>query len=405
MVNQPEEDKRAKHLGQASSRSLDFLAQQLHKNDEHATTKQHEAQLASGVTRLRQGDYDGSHHAIERAAHELLKQSSLTPEITTVLKTSLRLLADEHLRHNSPLGTLHTLDMLLELARKENAPNRGEIATLSFERVLTLKVIRESQGATNQELNDAYLKAITEASTMALQESSGITNTVRGHILSHLGKCLFYLGAWGEADSTLLRSLEFVTNPATKASALKMLAQISHHQGERNQARSYIRALGLIPGWHDPEHAILAEQVERGALPSGDAKVPPALQCINETLTRGFSLLERELYVAAQGTLEGALTMIEHQYGPRHYLATTALTLLCKAVADQASLSYDQSEQGKLFTEAREHAMRGFDILHSENADRPRQKKLLEFARDISEALEDYPEQARLSKMLDSDLF
>jgi hypothetical protein len=416
MTSQPEGDKRANETSskggdqanraeQPSSRALDFLAQQLHKNGEQGSTKQHDALISDCFSRLSRGDYDGTHLVIEESARELLKRPSIPPETTTLLKSALRLLADEHLQHNSPTGTLRTLDVLLELARKETGTVRGEITTLSFERVLTLKIIRERQGAGNHELNESYLEAIKDTRKMALQESSGITNTVRGHILSHLGKCLFYVGAWEEAASTLLRSLELVTNPAAKASAFKMLAQISHYQGEREEAHGYIRALDLIPGWNDPEHGTLAEQIERGAAPAGAAKVPPTLQCINDTLTRGFSLLEQELYLAAQGTLEGALTMIEHQYGRRHYLATTALTLLCKTLADRASLSNDQSEQGKLFTEAREHAMRGFDILQSENADRPRQKQLLEFSRDISEALDDHHEVTRLSKMIDADLF
>lgn len=405
MANQPEGDKRAEHRDPPPSRSLQFFARQLSEHGELVKTKQYEALLAKSVNRLRDGDYDGSHLAIQLAAKELLKQPILTSETTSLLKTSLRLLADEHLRKDAPVGALGAIDMLLELARKEIGPNRGEITTLSFERVLTLKVIRERQGATNPELNESYLRAISETRAMALREESGITNTVRGHILSHLGKCLFYAGAWGEADSTLLRSLEFVTAPAAKAIALKMLAQIAHHQGEQDRARSYVRALALIPGWHDPEHASLAEQVERGALPAGDATIPPTLQCINETLTRGYSLLQQERFVAAQSTLEGALAMIEHQYGPRHYLATTALTLLCKAVADQASLSDDEAEQQKLFAEARAHALRGFDILQSESADRPRQKQLLEFARDISDALDDQSEVERLSRMIESDLF
>jgi hypothetical protein len=297
------------------------------------------------------------------------------------------------------------LDMLLELARRESGNQRGEIATLSFERVLALKVIRESQGAGNQELNDSYLQAIKDTRRMALQESSGITNTVRGHILVHLGKCLFYAGIWDESAATLRRSLELVTEGAVKASAFKMLAQVCHYQGEQYEALHYIRQLGLISGWGDPEQEALASQITNGIADTNAPSLPPALRSINDTLKRGFNLLEQEHLIAAQSTLEGALAMIEHQYGPQHYLATTALTLLCKALADRALECVDAREQRTLYSEARKHALRGFDILKVESSDRERQKQLLRFARDISEALDDHGEVQRLSRMLDSDLF
>lgn len=396
---------KANHAGGQSSKSFNFLAQQLHETQERAVCEQHIATLLHGTRGLTRTDSSGSIPALEQAAKALLDLPSLDTKTTTLLKNSLRGLADYHLSHNYPVGTLGMLDMLLELARRGSGDQRGEIATLSFERVLALKVIRESQGANNQELNDSYLQAIQDTRRMALQEASGITTTVRGHILVHLGKCLFYAGSWDESAATLRRSLELVTEGAVKASAFKMLAQVCHYQGEQDEALHYIRQLGLIPGWRDPEQEALAAQITHGIRSTNPPPSPPALQCINETLTRGYSLLQQEHLIAAQSTLEGALAMIEHQYGPQHYLATKALTLLCKALADRALECVDSGEQRTLYSEAREHALRGFDILKAESGDRESQKQLLGFARDISEALNDYAEADRLSRMVDSDLF
>ena len=391
--------------GQRPSKALRFFAQQLYTTQERAAYGQHVTTLANGIPTLSQRDFSGSIPDLEQSAKALLALPSIDTKTTTLLKDSLRGLADYHLKHGHPVGTLQMLDMLLELARRENGNHRGEIATLSFERVLALKVIRESQGAARQELNDSYLEAIKASRKVALQEASGITNTVRGHILVNLGKCLFYGGAWDEAASTLHRCLELVTDGATKASAFKMLAQICHYQGEQDEALRYIGQLSLIPGWRDPERDTLAEQIRNGSRDTNSSSLPPALLCINETLHRGFSLLQQEQLIAAQGTLEGALSMIEHQYGGHHYLTTTALTLLCKVLADHALECSDMNERRDLFTEARNHALRGFEILKAESVDRERQKQLLEFARDISEALDDHHETPRLSRMLDSDLF
>jgi tetratricopeptide (TPR) repeat protein len=406
----PRDDRRGnsdapKHEEHPSSKAFSFFAQQLHATQERAAYQQHVATLVHGMPGLAQRDYLGSTPPLEQAAKALLELPSLDSKTTTLLKNSLRDLGDYHLSHNHPFDTLRMLDMLLELARREHGNHRGEIALLSFERVLALKVVRESQGAGNQELNDSYLQAIKDTRRMALQESGGITNTERGHILVTLGKCLFYAGAWEESAPTLHRCLDFVTDAGTKASAFKMLAQICHYQGEREEALYYIKQVGLIPGWNDPERETLAAQIENGTRDTNAPSLPSALQCINETLTRGFNLLQQEHLIAAQGTIEGALAMIEHQYGRQHYLATTALTLLCKVLSDRAHESVDVGEQRNLYTEARKHALRGFDILKTESIDRERQKQLLGFARDISEALDDHPEAHRLSRMLDSDLF
>jgi len=390
---------------QPSSKALRFFAQQLHTTQERATYEQHVTTLANGIPTLGQKDFSGSISNLEQAAKALLALPSIDTKTTTLLKNSLRSLADYHLHQNHPVGTLQMLDLLLELVRRDSGNQRGEIATLSFERVLALKVIRESQGADNQELNDSYLQAIKDTRQMALQEESGITNTVRGHILVNLGKYLFYAGAWDEAASTLHRCLEFVTDGGAKASAFKMLAQVCHYQGQQDEALHYVGQLGLIPGWIDPERETLAAQIKDGTRDTNAPALPPALQSINDTLKRGFRLLEQEHLIAAQSTLEGALAMIEHQYGPQHYLATTALTLLCKVLADRAQESVDSSERRDLYTEARKFALRGFDILKVESMDRDRQKQLLGFARDISEALDDHNEARRLSRMLDLDLF
>ncbi len=388
-----------------SSKAFSSLAQQLHTTQNRVACEQHVKTLLHGMPGLSQRTDLASTPVLEQAAKALFELPSLDSKTNTLLKNSLRDLADYHLCHNQPVDTLRMLDMLLEIARRGDGDHGGEITTLSFERVLALKVIRESQGAGNQDLNDSYLQAIKDTRRIALQESCGITNTVRGHILVTLGKCLFYASAWGEATPTLHRGLEFVTDAATKASAFKMLAQICHYQGEREEALYYIEQLGRIPGWKDPERETLAEQITNGTRDSNAPSGPPALQYINETLKRGFNLLQQAHLVGAQSALEGALAMVEHQYGRQHYLATTALILLCKALADRALECVDRDEQRTLYTEARKHALRGFDILKTESIDRERQKQLLGFARDISEALDDHPEAHRLSRMLDSDLF
>ena len=116
-------------------------------------------------------------------------------------------------------------------------------------------------------------------------------------------------------------------------------------------------------------------------------------------------MLEQEKLIAAQSTLEGALAQIEHQYGPRHYLVTTALTLLSKTLADRATECDDDEMRETLYTDSRQCALRGYEILKDENVDRERQKQLLGFAYAISEELGDRVQVERIGAMLDTELF
>ncbi len=387
------------------SKVLDFLARQLHSTEQTAGARKQFEQLSSGMGHLLVGEYGSGATLIEKAATSLLQYSSLDRETNSFLKKCLKELVDSHLRHNNPVGALRSLDMLIELAGKQDGDRRGDIATLSFERVLALKVIRERQGARNEDFESAYLSAIQDTRRMTLQTECGLTTTTRGHILVTLGKSLFYAGSWDEAKYTLSQGLQYVVNADVKAASLTMLAQISHYQGDSEEARQYLREIRNSRIVLPPELEAVAEDIVAEYPESGETNDPPTLVCIKKTLQRGYALLEAERLPAAQSTFEEGLTMIEHQYGRNHYLASTALTLLCKTLADRGSHSKDRDERTTLFTEARISALRAFDILKNQDADRPRQKQLLEYARDISEALGDEIEASRISAMLKSNLF
>jgi hypothetical protein len=240
---------------------------------------------------------------------------------------------------------------------------------------------------------------------MALQEGGGITPNTQGHILSTLGKSLFYAGMWDEAAYTLVRGLQYTIAPNAKASSLGMLAQIAHYRGEREEALQYIREMRMVPGALTPYLEALATDIANSTNQSRDSVDPPELRCIKETLHRGFDLLEQARLIAAQCTLEGALAQIEHQYGPRHYLVTTALTLLSKALADQGTECEDEERRESLYRDSRDCALRGYEILKDENLDRERQRQLLGFAHAVSEELGDQVEVRRIGAMLDTDLF
>lgn len=406
--DRPKGDRRA-HTTVPDSKALAFLAKQLQKQG-NPSIEHHIGALAEGMKSLFCGEYPRPAASIEQSAQILIELPltdlpKLEQSTSLLIKNALRELADQHLNHGDLLGTLRALDLSLAFARKQTGDHRGEITTLSFERVLAFKLIREQQGASNPALNQSYLDAIIETRRMALQEGGGITSNIQGHILTTLGKSLFYAGMWDEAAYTLVSGLRHTIDPNAKASSFGMLAQIAHYKGEREEALQYIRELRMIPGVLTPDLEALATDIANATNQSRDNVDPPELRCIKETLHRGFVLLEQEKLIAAQSALEGALAQIEHQYGPRHYLVTTALALLSKALADQGTECADDEMRETLYKESRDYALRGYDILKDENVDRERQKQLLGFAYAISEELNDHAEVARLGGMLDSDLF
>jgi len=387
-----------------NSKALAFFAKQLQEQGD-PSLEYHIGTLTQGMKGLLSGEYPRPAPSMEQSAQALIELPALDERASLILKNVLRELADQHLNHGDLLGTLRVLDISLALARKQTGDHRGEITTLSFERVLALKLIREQQGATNTELNQSYLDAIIETRRMALQEGGGITPNTQGHILSTLGKSLFYAGMWDEAAYTLVRGLQYTIAPNAKASSLGMLAQIAHYRGEREEALQYIREMRMVPGALTPYLEALATDIANSTNQSRDSVDPPELRCIKETLHRGFDLLEQARLIAAQCTLEGALAQIEHQYGPRHYLVTTALTLLSKALADQGTECEDEERRESLYRDSRDCALRGYEILKDENLDRERQRQLLGFAHAVSEELGDQVEVRRIGAMLDTDLF
>lgn len=386
------------------SKALAFFAKQLQEQGA-PSIEHHIGTLTEGIKGMLSGEYPTPAASIEQSAQELIESPRLDGRTSLLIKDSLRELADQHLNHGDLLGTLRALDLSLALARKQTGDHRGEITTLSFERVLALKLIREQQGASNLELNQSYLEAIIETRRMALQEGGGITPNTQGHILSTLGKSLFYAGMWDEAAYTLARGLQYTIAPNAKASSFGMLAQIAHYKGERQEALQYIREMRMIPGALTPDLEALATDIANTTNQAHDNVDPPKLRCIKETLHRGFALLEQEKLIAAQCTLEGALAQIEHQYGPRHYLVTTALTLLSKTLADRATECGDDDMRDTLYRESRDYALRGYEILKDENVDRQRQRQLLGFAHAISAELGDRVQVERIGAMLDTDLF
>lgn len=412
MRDEQESDKRSKIIFGGPrfvpiSETLERFAKELQETQEAAALRKQVEVLTAGMLRLLAGEYATCAASVEATAKAVVESDNIPLDAGARLLVTkcIRELADQHLSHSDPMGALRAVDLLLELARKDSGNHRDEITTLSFERVLALKLVREQQGARNPELDESYMQAIRDTRRMALQEECGLTTATRGHILVTLGKSLFYTGAWDDAKSTLTSALHFTTKPEATAASFMMLAQISHYQGESAEAAEYIREIKNMRFAIPPELQAIADDIVQNPIQYRESNDAPALQCIKDTLQRGYALLESEQLLGAQSTFEGALSMIEHQYGCNHYLASTALTLLCKSLADRAYHCLDAEERSELYGKAREYALRAFDLLKAQDLDRPRQRQVLEYAQVISAALNDQREVARISRMLDSDLF
>ena len=247
----PKDERRAQNTA-PYSKALAFFAKQLQEQGD-PSLEYHIGTLTQGMKGLLSGEYPRPAPSMEQSAQALIELPALDERASLILKNVLRELADQHLNHGDLLGTLRVLDISLALARKQTGDHRGEITTLSFERVLALKLIREQQGAGNPALNQSYLDAIIETRRMALQEGGGITSNTQGHILTTLGKSLFYAGMWDEAAYTLVQGLHYTIAPNAKASSFGMLAQIAHYKGEREEALQYIRELRMMPGVLTPD--------------------------------------------------------------------------------------------------------------------------------------------------------